>query len=184
MTPPLLQRLSVMSDRVELQRLARLIEVNRQRLQQVEDQIGQLDLVIRDHEETEASIAAIKDSDDSMIPLGAGVHLRVPQQDKVVIDLGSGIFAERGLNSAIGIMQNRQKDLQGAIDELMQQKDVTEERIRELATTFEAGAREIAPEKVEEITGRGVPAAAPVEDSLKQKRKRGRGFGGELTLDD
>ena len=66
-----------MSGRAEMQRLARLIEMNRQRLSQVEQQLSQLESVFREHSETEESLNALISSEDSMVPLGAGVHLPI-----------------------------------------------------------------------------------------------------------
>ncbi|MDC0055904.1 hypothetical protein OAJ94_02510 [Deltaproteobacteria bacterium] len=96
-----------MSDKAELQRIARLVEVNRQRLQQIEDQLTQLLTVNQEHEETEQTLLALQQQGDKMIPLGSGVHFPSSGTDKVVVDLGSNIFGERSIESAIEIMHSR-----------------------------------------------------------------------------
>ena len=170
-----------MTDRAELQRISRLVDVNRQRLEQVELQITQLEAVKNEHRETEASLGALKESADSMVPLGSGVHLPVSEQENVVVDLGSNVFAERSLSSAREIITKRQEDLQSVIDELNEQKEVVEETIKELVRTFEESAKEAVGDEDEHNT---TPSPTQDENKEIQRPKRGRGFGGELTLDD
>lgn len=175
-----------MTDRAELQRISRLVDVNRQRLEQVEQQITQLETVKKEHLETEASLGALNNSTDSMIPLGSGVHLPVSEQGNVVVDIGSNIFAERTLPSAKEIIAKRQEDLQSVIDELIEQRDVTEETIKELVKTFEESAKTMPVENIEQTSTNSLPDSQNNEEEKKEIRtsKRGRGFGGELTLDD
>ena len=105
-----------MTDKAELQRISRLVDVNRQRLEQVEQQINQLETVKSEHRETEASLGALNDSTDSMIPLGSGVHLPVSEQGNVVVDIGSNIFAERKLSNKL------KKELQKSTTEFTPEK--------------------------------------------------------------
>ncbi|HIF15757.1 MAG TPA: prefoldin subunit alpha [Candidatus Poseidoniales archaeon] len=164
-----------MSDKAELQRIARLVEVNRQRLQQVEEQLTQLLTVKQEHEETEQTLLALQQQGAKMIPLSSGVHLPSSETDKVVVDLGSNIFGERSIESAIEIMHSRQQDLTAVIVEINEQKLATEERIQELVKAFQ----ESTPEQTSE--------EAPLiedEQTKPQNPRRRRGFGSELTLDD
>ncbi len=164
-----------MSDRAELQRIARLIEMNRQRLGQVEQQLSQLESVSKEHSETEESLKALISSSDSMIPLGAGVHLPIENQKKVVVDLGSNVFAERTLESAAEIMSQRQDDLQSVINELTEQYISTEQKVKELTSSLE---KEVENTTIPEPTEPSEPTK-----STPSRRPR-RGFGGELTMDD
>jgi prefoldin alpha subunit len=164
-----------MSDKAELQRIARLVEVNRQRLQQVEEQLTQLLTVKQEHEETEQTLLALQQQGAKMIPLGSGVHFPSSGTEKVVVDLGSNIFGERSIESAIEIMHSRQQDLTAVIVEINEQKLATEEKIQELVKTFQ----DSAPQQIIE--------EAPIieeEQTKPQKSRRRRGFGSELTLDD
>lgn len=166
---------SKMSDKAELQKIARLVEVNRQRLQQVEEQLTQLLTVKQEHEETEQSLLALHQRGVKMVPLGSGVHFPSSGTEKVVVDLGSNIFGERSIESAIEIIHSRQQDLMAVIVEINEQKLATEERIQELAKTFQKSA---PPETFEEV---------PIiedEGPKPQKPRRRKGFGSELTLDD
>ncbi len=164
-----------MSDRAELQRMARLIEMNRQRLGQVEQQLSQLDSVSKEHSETEESLKALISSSDSMIPLGAGVHLPIANQKKVVVDLGSNVFAERTLESAAEIMSRRQEDLQSVINELTEQYISTEQKVKELTYSLE--------KEVENTTTPEATLPSEPTKSTSSRRPR-RGFAGELTMDD
>ncbi|MBT6972598.1 MAG: prefoldin subunit alpha [Euryarchaeota archaeon] len=163
-----------MSDKAELQRIARLVEVNRQRLQQVEEQLTQLLTVKQEHEETEQTLLALQQKGTKMIPLNSGVHLPSSGTDKVVVDLGSNIFGERSIESAIEIMHSRQQDLEAVIIEINEQKIATEERIQELVKTFQ----ETTPQQIPEEE-----PPAELEQVKPQNTRRRRGFG-ELTLDD
>ena len=164
-----------MSDRAELQRIARLIEMNRQRLGQVEQQLSQLESVSKEQSETEESLKALISSSDSMIPLGAGVHLPIANQKKVVVDLGSNVFAERTLESAAEIMSRRQDDLQSVINELTEQYISTEQKVKELTSSLE-----------KEVENTTTPEAVEPSEPTKStpSRRPRRGFGGELTMDD
>jgi len=164
-----------MSDGAELQRIARLIEMNRQRLGQVEQQLSQLESVSKEHSETEESLIALISSSDSMIPLGAGVHLPITNQKKVVVDLGSSVFAERTLESAAKIMSQRQEDLQSVIKELTEQYISTEQKVKELTASLE--------KEVENTTTPGATGPSEPTKTTQPRRPR-RGFGGELTMDD
>jgi len=163
-----------MSDKAELQRIARLVEVNRQRLQQVEEQLTQLLTVKQEHEETEQTLLALQQQGAKMVPLGSGVHFPSSGTDKVVVDLGSNIFAERSIESAIEIMHSRQQDLIAVIVEINEQKLATEERIQKLVKSFQE-----APQQTPEET-----PLVEDEQTKPQKLRRRRGFGSELTLDD
>ncbi|MDP6010808.1 MAG: prefoldin subunit alpha [Candidatus Poseidoniaceae archaeon] len=175
-----------MTDKAELQRISRLVEVNRQRLEQVEQQINQLETVKNEHRETGASLGALNESTDSLVPLGSGVHLPISEQGNVVVDIGSNIFAERTLISAQELIIKRQNDLQSVIDELNEQKTVAEESIRKLVKTFEESAQTPSVEN-EELASNTLLSDSHNDEEKKKdthRTKRGRGFGGELTLDD
>jgi len=175
-----------MTDKAELQRISRLVEVNRQRLEQVEQQINQLETVKNEHQETGASLGALNESTDSLVPLGSGVHLPISEQGNVVVDIGSNIFAERTLISAQELIIKRQNDLQSVIDELNEQKTVAEESIRKLVKTFEESAQTPSVEN-EELASNTLLSDSHNDEEKKKdthRTKRGRGFGGELTLDD
>jgi prefoldin alpha subunit len=164
-----------MSDKAELQRIARLVEVNRQRLQQVEEQLTQLLTVKQEHEETEQTLLALQQQGAKMVPLGSGAHFPSSGTDKVVVDLGSNIFAERSIESAIEIMHSRQQDLIAVIVEINEQKLATEERIQELVKSFQEATPQQTPEETPLVED---------EQTKPQKLRRRRGFGSELTLDD
>jgi prefoldin alpha subunit len=164
-----------MSDKAELQRIARLVEVNRQRLQQVEEQLTQLLTVKQEHEETEQTLLALQQQGAKMVPLGSGVHIPSSGTEKVVVDLGSNIFGERSIESAIEIMHSRQQDLEVVIVEINEQKLATEERIQELVKSFQESTPQQTSEEIPIIED---------EHTKQQKPRRRRGFGSELTLDD
>ena len=78
-------------DRTELQRIAQLVEVNRERLQALEQQLRNLEGIKLEQEHAlEALLSISQDgADGAMIPLGAGVQLvaDIPPDGGAVIDI-------------------------------------------------------------------------------------------------
>ncbi|MCK5868751.1 MAG: hypothetical protein KAG07_04930, partial [Candidatus Thalassarchaeum sp.] len=64
-------------DRAEFQRIAQLIEINRERMQVIEQQIRQLEAIrIEQMQAIEALLAIPRDgAEGAMIPLGSGIQI-------------------------------------------------------------------------------------------------------------
>ena len=86
-------------DRAELQRLAQLVEVNRERLQALEHQIRNLEGIKIEQEHAIDALGAISEHGASgvMVPLGAGVQIvaDIPADAGAVVDVGSRGQAEK-----------------------------------------------------------------------------------------
>ena len=100
-----------MVDAVELQRMARLVDMNRQRLAELQEQVQRVDAVLFEHEETIASLEGIEAAPGGHMSLGAGVMLPIKKGTTTLVDLGTGILGERTPEGAISIVQSRIKDL-------------------------------------------------------------------------
>ena len=169
-------------DADELQRIARLVEMNRQKMATLEEQISRLEKVINEQATTIAALEALPDHEGrTMFAVGAGVQ--VPAQvlgDGVVIDIGSGVQAERERGEALEILRFRQAEVEAVLGELQSQFDEAEASVTTLATQFNEGAAAYQAAQSE------APEEAPASDSTTKPvpRRRRRGFGSELTLDD
>ncbi|MDP6906908.1 MAG: prefoldin subunit alpha [Candidatus Thalassarchaeaceae archaeon] len=158
----------------ELQRIAQLVELNRQKMARLEEQISKLREIHVEQTGVLSALQAMDNSKQTMIPLGAGVQLPTTStNDAVVIDIGSGIQAERPREEAIIILQTRMTDVMEVLTALESEFNSTEKMVIELATTFNEAANALKASE-EETTSEPEPT--------QKSRRRRRGT--ELTLDD
>jgi len=170
-----------MVDSNELQRMARLVDMNRQRLEEIQSQIDRIESVQLEHDDTRQALKALSNGSSGHIPLGAGVMVPIPKNATTVVDLGSGIFGERSPDDAEELVTKRLNDLSELKSQFEADAAVLTQRIEELSTTFERAAKEMTeqntPDPEEQL---GTPDTTPEATP----RRRRRGMGGELTLDD
>ena len=169
------------TDRAELQRIADLVETNRERLQNIESQVVRLEEVRQEQARAIMALKAIPTSgaNDAMIPLGGGVQIiaDIPSEGGAVIDIGSGIQAEKTREEALELLSSRNEELIRLMDSLRSEFDETEKLVIELANQFNEGIEELQGEE------------SDTEDSTNQEtenrpRRRRRKRGTEFTLDD
>ena len=89
-----------MVDSNELQRMARLVDMNRQRLEEIQSQIDRIEEVQLEHDETRHALKALTNCTRGHNPQGAGVMVPIPKNATTVVDLGSGIYGERSPDDA------------------------------------------------------------------------------------
>ncbi|MEC9478420.1 MAG: prefoldin subunit alpha [Candidatus Thermoplasmatota archaeon] len=169
-------------DKAELQQIAQLVEVNRERLQNIESQVVRLEEVRQEQARAIIALETIpKDgASDAMIPLGGGVQIvaDIPSEAGAVIDIGSGIQAEKTREEALEILFARNQELLRLMDSLKSEFDETEKLVIELANQFNDGVAQLQGEETETST-----TSAP-EDTETQPKRRRRKRGTDLTLDD
>ena len=178
--------MSPMVDSSELQRMARLVDMNRQRLEEVQLQIDRVEAVQLEHDDTRQALNALSDGSSGHIPLGAGVMVPIPKGATTIVDLGSGIFGERDPKEAAELVTKRLNDLTELKSQFEADAQTLTKRIEELAASFEQAAKEISEQKeepAEQTTSTTSTTPTPPLPDPTSKRRR-RGMGGELTLDD
>ncbi len=196
----------------ELKNMARLIDLNRQRLEQLQDQVSRLEIVQAEAADVETSLTEIsriaseatsppseKKQNKVMIPIGSGVHLptTVEANTTSVIDIGSGIFAEKNPDEAASIIRTRITELGIIITELNNEAETITAKITEMGTEFNLAAQQMndggmtdpsleAPQITEQNLTETTDNEGEDKETAQQQPKpsRRRGFGGELTLDD
>jgi prefoldin alpha subunit len=168
-----------MVDAVELQRMARLVDMNRQRLAELQEQVQRVDAVLFEHEETIASLKAIETTSGGHMSLGAGVMLPINKGTTTLVDLGTGILGERSPQDAITIVQSRIDDLAEVKSQFETEVEVISQRTEELANAFDEAAKSISETKAAEKEPDPESEPAP-----STKTRRRRNFGSSLTLDD
>ena len=165
-----------MVDSNDLQKLARLVEVNRQRLEEINQQIERIEAVQLEHDDTRRALSAIIKGSNGHIPLGAGVMIPIPKESTTIVDLGSGVFGERTAENAEQLVSKRLEDLMQLKSQFEGEAAMLTHRLEELATAFETAANEMTKSSVD---------TEPEEERAEEKQtRRRRKFGGELTLDD
>jgi prefoldin alpha subunit len=159
----------------EMQRIARLVELNRQKMTRIEDQISKLTEIRLEQVGVVAALNSLSSDKRTMIPLGSGIQLPTKQDgDTVVVDIGSGIQAERTRTEAIEILEKRMAELDDVLKILQTEGTETENTINELVTVFTEAAAAL----------QAVETPQPESDVTETKPKPRRHRGGELTLDD
>ena len=169
-------------DRTELQRIAQLVEVNRERLQALEQQIRNLEGIKLEQEHALEALQSISQdgANGAMIPLGAGVQLvaDIPPDGGAVIDIGSRIQAEKTREEAAQILGKRNQELNDIMDSLRKEYEELEKYVVELATKFNDAVEGNLPPSEE------IPNEKHQSTDVPPKRKTRRKRGTELTLDD
>ena len=160
----------------ELQRIARLVEFNRQKMARLEEQITKLVEVRLEQLGVVAALRVLDTGQQTMFPLGAGVQLpATPAEDSIIIDIGSGVQVERPREEAIEILESRLVEVEEVLSTLKNEFKETEIAVGELASIFTEAAASLKAEAEAEPTTEG--------ESKKPTRRRRR-RGSELTLDD
>ena len=164
-------------DQQELQRIAQLVEMNRQKMARIEEQVTRLSEIRLEQLGVIASLKVLATQHPTMIPLGAGVQLpATPTGETVVIDIGSGVQAEKPRAEAIEILESRLQEVDEVMITLQREFTETEKIVAELATTFSDAAKQLQQQSVE------VPENDQEPPSSAKRRRRKHGT--ELTLDD
>jgi len=171
-----------MLDREELQRLAQLVEVNRERLETIDRQIRNLESIRLEQSHAMEALEEIsKDGAKGiMLPLGAGVQLiaDIPADAGAVVDMGSRVQAEKTRVEATSILKKRNDELIAIMETVKREYDELEAHVVSLANQFNEAVEGAQTDPPPTLTEEG-EANAPKPRSRK-RRKRGT----ELTLDD
>ena len=169
-------------DRAELQQIAQLVEMNRERLQVLEQQVHRLEEVRLEQVRAIMSLEAIPEdgASDVMIPLGGGVQIiaDVSAEAGAVVDIGSGIQAERTRAEALEMLNSRNQELMQLMDQMKTEFDETEKVVLDLANQFNDGVATLQEDATEEAP----PSPSQTETPSPKRRRRKRGT--DLTLDD
>ncbi|MDG1532882.1 MAG: prefoldin subunit alpha [Candidatus Thalassarchaeaceae archaeon] len=171
-------------DRAELQQIAQLVEMNRERLQALEQQVHRLEEVRLEQVRAIMSLEAIPEdgATDVMIPLGGGVQIIADVSAKAgaVVDIGSGIQAERTRVEALEMLNSRNQELMQLMDQMKTEFDETEKVVLDLANQFNDGVATLQEDATEEEP----PTPSPSQTEALPPKRRRRKRGTDLTLDD
>lgn len=171
-----------MQPKDELQRLARLVDMNKKRLDEIEFQLERLQNVVEEHQSALHSIQAISSSNKGHIPIGAGVMIPLNSESEpsTLVDLGSGVFAEKSHEDTTQLLIKRSNELEDLQSKLLNEREQLTHLIATNSEEFEKLAQVFSSQQEQNQS---------VEDESekelqKSPRKPRRRFGSELTLDD
>ncbi len=114
----------------QIRELIARIQVNQQRMDALQQQANLIQLSLNDLDNALKALAAIEgkgEGQEMLVPIGADsyVHAKLTDTDKVIIGLGAGVSAEKGLADSKSIIQGRRGELEkvlldtsGAIDQV------------------------------------------------------------------
>ena len=163
--------------REELKNISQMRDLNHQKIAQIEEQISKLDQVIQEHETVLRSLTQLTtvENNEGMVPIGAGVQIPIKYTNvkSTIIDIGSGIHAEKSLENTITLLETRITELKELIDSLVEEHTSTTDTIKEIN------------KRLEEVVN--LEEKQPTQENKnkeKPQKKRRRRYGGELTLDD
>ena len=169
--------------REDLQRIAMLVETNRERMESLEQQMRRLESVRMEQMSALSTLESIPEegTEGSMVPLGAGVQIAtdIPAGAGAVVDIGSGIQVERTREEAKDILTKRNEELEALMDRMRSEFDEIEAKTIQLANEFN---EKIAIEGDPSLPTPEPQAAEPEPQSTPKKARRRRGT--DLTLDD
>mgnify|MGYP006079891967 CR=1 FL=1 len=170
-------------DKAELQQIAQQVEISRERLQAMEQQIQRLEEVKLEQARAIDTLRLIpkEGSKGVMIPLGSGVQIlaNIPENTSAIIDIGSRIQAEKTREEALSMLEKRNEELNIILDKIKSESTVLEQYVVSLAHQFTTGVENLQEKEIdisEPIIETDTPSVSP----SRKRRKRGT----ELTLDD
>ncbi|NDB64869.1 MAG: prefoldin subunit alpha [Euryarchaeota archaeon] len=165
----------------EARRIARLIEANHTRLQSMKSQVERLNSLFEEQSRAHETLQSVRISEGgiTMVPLGSGVQIPVNVNPnlKPIIDIGSGVQIETDGEKAMQMLDQRNKELEGLIKNMLVEIKQTDESIIEMEKQIMA--LEGHSKDSEEQKKKTKPNSTPPK-VMKGRRKRGT----ELTLDD
>ena len=172
-------------DKAELQRIAQQVDLNRKRMESIEQQMARLEQIRLEQLQTIETLSAIPDegAKGAMIPLGSGVQIvtDIPPETGAVIDIGSRVQAEKTLSEAIAILTKRTEEILDIMNKMKIEFNSIEETTISLANIFNEQINSLQTNSSEEnIEQNTTPETITSTKAPRKKKKRGT----ELTLDD
>jgi prefoldin alpha subunit len=116
-------------------------------MQMLENHFGELtqkeNSIINIIREANSAIHSIKgintqSESDSLVPLGLGTFMKskVNSNEKIIINIGSGVAVEKNHNDAVNYLESRLKELEIALQDTNQQR-------QQIAANLEQGKRQM-----------------------------------------
>lgn len=141
----------------DLQREALRAERARQQLQLLQRNADALGLVVQERERALATLRGLGQSEEIMIPVGAGTFLRgrVADRKRLLRSVGGGVVLERSTNEAVAELEKEIEELEAQAQRIVE----AAQRVADEADDAEAKAEQIA--QALQQAGGATPVAPP-----------------------
>ena len=167
----------------EVKQLARLIEANHTRLTSMKSQVERLNSLLEEQSRAHNTLESVRKGDGgmTMVPLGSGVQIPVQVEPALhpIIDIGSGIQIETDGEKALEMLDQRNRELEGLIQNLLLEIKQADETIIDMEKQL-MELNEGSKTTEEPLARSRSQATTPQPKAKQRRRKRGT----ELTLDD
>jgi len=122
-----------MAKQEELQRVAFELDYYRQQAEGVQQRLSQVQTLMAEGEATRKALESLN-ANETMMPIGSGIFSKVKIADakKVLVEVGGRVIVEKSVEDAKKLLDERQVDLQKALDELNDAMEKLAERVSEL----------------------------------------------------
>jgi len=181
---------SLMDVDEEIRRTARLVEMNRDQLLQLEEQLQKVLGVQNEHNDVITSLKDLSNglSHHYMTPLGAGVSIKHQPSDEppVVVDIGSNIHIESSPDFAADLLEARVSELNSLVDRIEAEKIAINTSIQSYAQRFELlVSQKNSPKQTNDVSIDSTDSEEepPLGDNPRNISRRSSLTSG-LTLDD
>ena len=165
-------------DKAELQRIAQQVELNRKRMESIEQQTARLEQIRLEQLQTIETLSAIPDegAKGAMIPLGSGVQIvtDIPPETGAVIDIGSRVQAEKTLSEAITILTKRTEEILDIMNKMKIEFNSIEETTISLANIFNEQINSLQTDSSEEKTEQNAAPETITTTKVPRKKKKKR----------
>jgi prefoldin alpha subunit len=122
-----------MANREEMQKLAYEIEYYRQQGEGIQQRFSQVQTLMVEGEACRKALESLN-SNETLMPVGSGffTKIKIVDSQKVLVDVGGRVMVEKNVSEAKKILDERQADLQKALDELNNAMEKLAGRMAEL----------------------------------------------------
>jgi len=142
-----------MADREELSKIAYEMQVYREEVQLIQQQMGNLQL---NYVSTESAVRTLENigklnkQEDVLLPIGAGAYIKAKIQDNEValIDVGVGVIVEKPIPDAVQLLKSKMKEMDSLREKLQKNLEDISKKMK--------GLEESANKLVEKLKGAGV----------------------------
>ncbi|MFH1056527.1 MAG: prefoldin subunit alpha [Candidatus Micrarchaeota archaeon] len=97
----------------ELQKIALELNYYRAQAEELQNQIGTLNALVQENQAAKESLESLeKNSGEALFPIGGGVMVKAkPSVQKVLVEIGAKVIAEKTVSEAIAILDERKEKL-------------------------------------------------------------------------
>ena len=119
-----------------LQGLAMEADAHQRRAQEIQNQMQTLQMVEAEMEKTAEALKSLKEKGNALFTLGSGMFVsgEMKNTNKVLVNIGSNVLMEMGVDDALKFISERKSEVADARDELIQGMQAVSARLGDIDT--------------------------------------------------